>query len=477
MIISKEHIFKISKNILPFSDAGSTNFSLFQLLRLSLFQISVGMATVMLAGTLNRVMIVELLVPASLVAVMIAIPVLIAPLRTFYGHKSDTYKSFIGWKRIPYMWFGSLFQFGGLAIMPFAIIILSGDQTVGPSWAGEVLVAIAFLFTGIGMHITQTVGLALAADRATKENRPRVVALLYFMFLFGMGISAVVIGILLADFSKLRLIQVVQGSAVLTLILNLVAVWRQEQIIINQQKNDKSEKFFLSWKKFISDRKTNSLIWVVFWGTLAFSMQDVLLEPYGGQILGLSVSETTNLTGVWALGALLGLALAANNSKKTVSSVSNAMTALLIGIVGFSAIIFSSPMQFPFLYFLGTLFIGFGTGLFSVSLLIIAMALSSKTNLGSGFILGSWGAAQAIGAGLGIAVGGILRDVVNKIALSGYLGSTFENNSIGYIFVYHLEILFIFITLIALGMLSQEINKRKIKDHAQKSFGLTEIPS
>ena len=477
MIISKEHIFKISKNILPFSDAGSTNFSLFQLLRLSLFQISVGMATVMLAGTLNRVMIVELLVPASLVAIMIAIPVLIAPLRTFYGHKSDTYKSFIGWKRIPYMWFGSLFQFGGLAIMPFAIIILSGDQTVGPSWAGEVLVAIAFLFTGIGMHITQTVGLALAADRATKENRPRVVALLYFMFLFGMGISAVVIGILLADFSKLRLIQVVQGSAVLTLFLNLVAVWRQEQIIINNQKNDKSEKFFLSWKKFISDRKTNSLIWVVFWGTLAFSMQDVLLEPYGGQILGLSVSETTNLTGVWALGALLGLALAANNSKKTVSSVSNAMTALLIGIVGFSAIIFSSPMQFPFLYFLGTLFIGFGTGLFSVSLLIIAMALSSKTNLGSGFILGSWGAAQAIGAGLGIAVGGILRDVVNKIALSGYLGSTFENNSIGYIFVYHLEILLIFITLIALGMLSQEINKRKIKDHDQKSFGLTEIPS
>ena len=477
MIVSKEHIFKISKNILPFSDAGSTNFSLFQLLRLSLFQISVGMATVMLAGTLNRVMIVELLVPASLVAVMIAIPVLIAPLRTFYGYKSDTYKSFIGWKRIPYMWFGSLFQFGGLAIMPFAIIILSGDQTVGPSWAGEVLVAIAFLFTGVGMHITQTVGLALAADRATKENRPRVVALLYFMFLFGMGISAVVIGLLLADFSKLRLIQVVQGSAVLTLILNLVAVWRQEQIIINNQKNDKSEKFFLSWKKFISDRKTNSLIWVVFWGTLAFSMQDVLLEPYGGQILGLSVSETTNLTGVWALGALLGLALAANNSKKTVSSVSNAMAALLIGIVGFSAIIFSSPMQFPFLYFLGTLFIGFGTGLFSVSLLIIAMALSSKTNLGSGFILGSWGAAQAIGAGLGIAVGGILRDVVNKLALSGYLGSTFENNSIGYIFVYHLEILFIFITLIALGMLSQEINKRKIKDHAQKSFGLTEIPS
>ena len=215
----------------------------------------------------------------------------------------------------------------------------------------------------------------------------------------------------------------------------------------------------------------------MFWGTLAFSMQDVLLEPYGGQILGLSVSDTTNLTGIWAIGALLGLALAANNSKKTTSSVSNAMMALLLGIVGFSAIIFSSPMQFPFLYYLGTLFIGFGTGLFSVSLLIIAMALSSATKLGSGFVLGSWGASQAIGAGLGIAIGGILRDIINKMALNGYFGSTFENNSIGYIFVYHLEILFIFITLIALGMLSQELNKRKIKNNGQKSFGLTEIPS
>ena len=168
------------------------------------------------------------------------------------------------------MWFGSLFQFGGLAVMPFAIIILSGDQTVGPDWAGEVLVAIAFLLTGIGMHITQTVGLALAADKATKETRPRVVAFLYFMFLFGMGVSAIVVGALLEDFSKLRLIQVVQGSAVLTLILNLVAVWRQERIIIKTAMNKSEDRFFISWKKFISDRKSNSLIWVVFGEPLLF---------------------------------------------------------------------------------------------------------------------------------------------------------------------------------------------------------------
>ena len=254
MILSKAHVHRISRKILPFSDAESTDFLLSQILRLSLFQISVGMATVMLAGTLNRVMIVELGVPASLVAIMIAIPVLIAPLRTFFGFKSDTYKSAIGWRRIPYMWFGSIFQFGGLAIMPFSIIVLSGDQTVGPTWAGEALVAVAFLFTGLGIHMTQTVGLALAADRATPDTRPRVVALLYFMFLFGMGISALIVGGLLADFSKLRLIQVVQGAAVMTLVLNLVAVWRQEFVqkpSAEVMEKEHKDGFLVTWKKFI----------------------------------------------------------------------------------------------------------------------------------------------------------------------------------------------------------------------------------
>ena len=82
-------------------------------------------------------MIVELAVPASIVALMIALPVLSAPFRAFLGHKSDTHKSWIGWKRIPYLWFGSLWQMGGLAIMPFALIVLSGDQVHGPEWAGR----------------------------------------------------------------------------------------------------------------------------------------------------------------------------------------------------------------------------------------------------------------------------------------------------------------------------------------------------
>ena len=192
--MSQPRLIKLTQRFLPFADAASEHLPLSQLLRLSLFQVSVGMATVMLLGTLNRVMIVELSVPATIVAVMIALPVLIAPFRALLGFRSDTHRSALGWKRVPYLWFGSLWQMGGLAVMPFALLVLGGDVVHEVPFAGEVLAALAFLMTGLGLHMTQTAGLALAADRATEETRPRVVALLYVMFLVGMGISAIVIG-------------------------------------------------------------------------------------------------------------------------------------------------------------------------------------------------------------------------------------------------------------------------------------------
>ena len=130
---------------LPFADAASTQLPLPQLLRLSLFQFSVGMAAVLLNGTLNRVMIVELSVPAWIVALLIAVPLLAAPFRALIGHKSDTHRSALGWRRVPYIWFGSLMQFGGLAIMPFALLLLSRPET----YTVSILAAgAAFLLTG-----------------------------------------------------------------------------------------------------------------------------------------------------------------------------------------------------------------------------------------------------------------------------------------------------------------------------------------
>ena len=119
---------RLSPRFLPFADVATRELPLSRLFQLSLFQVSVGMCTALLIGTLNRVMIVELGVSAWLVAVMVALPLLFAPFRALLGFKSDTHKSVLGWRRVPYIWLGTLFQFSGLSIMPFALIVLSGDS-------------------------------------------------------------------------------------------------------------------------------------------------------------------------------------------------------------------------------------------------------------------------------------------------------------------------------------------------------------
>ncbi|WP_397544049.1 PucC family protein [Roseovarius salis] len=481
MIVPRPHHLKrLTTRLLPFADAASDHLPLAQLLRLSLFQVSVGMATVMLLGTLNRVMIVELSVPATIVAAMIALPVLIAPFRALLGFRSDTHRSAIGWKRIPYLWFGSLWQMGGLAVMPFALLVLSGQQTMGPAWAGEVLAALAFLMTGLGIHMTQTAGLALATDRASDETRPRVVALLYVMFLLGMALSSIVIGWLLRDFTSLQLVRVVQGAASVGIVLNLIALWKQEKVrpMTRAERTAPRPRFRDAWADLMNGGQAGRLLAVAFLGTMAFNMQDVLLEPYGGEILGLSVSSTTLLTAVWAAGALAGFALAGRALARGRDAYRIAATGLLVGVAAFSTVIFAAPMESGAIFFAGAALIGLGGGLFAVATLIAAMTLPATGAAGHGLALGAWGAAQATAAGLSIFLGGALRDGVNAVAVSGAWGEALATAATGYSFVYHVEIGLLFVTLAVLGPLV-----RIVRRHPQPSkpgaarIGLADFPT
>ncbi|WP_084860638.1 PucC family protein [Salibaculum halophilum] len=465
---------------LPFADAASEGLPMGQLLRLSLFQVSVGMATVMLLGTLNRVMIVELSVPAVIVAVMIALPVLIAPFRALLGFRSDTHRSAIGWKRIPYLWFGSLWQMGGLAVMPFALLVLSGQQVVGPTWAGEVLAALAFLMTGLGLHMTQTAGLALATDRADDATRPRVVALLYVMFLLGMGASALIIGWLLRDFAPFTLIRVVQGAAVVGIVLNLIALWKQEKVtpMSREERAAPRPRFRAAWADLAAGGQAGRLLAVVFLGTMAFNMQDVLLEPYGGEILGLSVSATTTLTAVWAAGALLGFAGAGRMLARGRCPHRIAAMGLLAGIAAFCVVIFAAPMGSGLMFFAGAGLIGLGSGLFAVATLTAAMTMPATGAAGHGLALGAWGAAQATAAGLAIALGGGLRDWIGGLATSGALGAALDSPATGYSFVYHLEIGLLFLTLAALGPLVRHAPARAQTPNQETArIGLADFPT
>jgi BCD family chlorophyll transporter-like MFS transporter len=462
----------LGPRFLPFADAATVELPLGRLLRLSLFQVSVGMATVLLNGTLNRVMIVELGVPTWLVALMVSLPLVFAPFRALIGFRSDTHRSLLGWRRVPYIWMGTLLQFGGLAILPFALLVLSGD-THGPVAIGQAGAALAFLLVGAGLHTTQTAGLALATDLAPPESRPRVVALLYVMLLVGMVASALVFGALLADFGKVKLIQVIQGAALATMLLNLVALWKQEPRDPARTAFDRPRPTFAeSWRAFSQGGRSSRLLVAVWLGTAAFSMQDILLEPYGGQILHLSVSATTVLTALLASGTLAGFGLAARRLGRGADPHRLAAMGAVAGLAAFSAVIFAAPLDSPLLFRAGAVLIGFGGGLFAVGTLTAAMDLAESGR--SGLALGAWGAVQASAAGVAIALGGAIRDAVAGLAAQGALGPALTGPAAGYGVVYHLEILLLFATLAAIGPLVRPGGA--LPSQPPSRFGLAEVP-
>jgi BCD family chlorophyll transporter-like MFS transporter len=468
--VNKQTWKAVSPKLLPFADVVTGDLPLSRLLRLSLFQVTVGMAATLLIGTLNRVLILEMGVAAWLVALMVALPLVFAPLRALVGFKSDQHRSVLGWRRVPYIWIGTLLQFGGLSIMPFALILLSGD-THWPLWFSYVASAFAFLLVGAGMQTTQTAGLALATDIASEQSRPRVVALMYVMLLVGMVISGIIFSFFLNPFSQFQLIQVVQGAATVTIVLNIIALWKQEarQPHLTHPAKERPN-FKESWSSFASQKKMKRFLITLGLGTAAFSMQDIILEPYGGEILHLSVSQTSLLTALMSAGALCAFALAARWLSKGMDAYRIAGLALVTGLVAFSAVIFAEPMDSPLLFRFGATFIGFGAGLFSVSTLIIAMQME---NLGmTGMAIGAWGAVNTMASGIAISIGGLIRDVVSDLAQKGYLGDALENPAIGYMFVFHLEIYLIFATLIALGPLVVYQRKRA----TISKFGLADLP-
>jgi BCD family chlorophyll transporter-like MFS transporter len=450
-LASQRLLMQVSARLLPFADAAEGELPLARLLRLALFQVSVGMAIVLLNGTLNRVMVVELQQAAWLMATMVSLPLLFAPLRTLIGFRSDHHRSLLGWRRVPYIWAGTMAQFGGLAIMPFALLVLA-EPGNAPTWVGPAAAALAFLLVGAGLHTAQTAGLALATDIASESARPRVVALLYVMLLLGMILSSLGFAALLEPFSPMRLIQVIQGAAVLTVLLNLVALWRQEA---RQPERTAAHlprpRFREAWGSFAGSGRNRRLLLAVGLGTAGFSMQDILLEPYGGEILGLSVGDTTGLTALLSLGMLLAFGLASRRMSAGADPIRLAAHGALLGIFAFAAVTLAAPLHAPLLFQAGTAVIGFGGGLFAIGTLAATMSLAQETH--TGLALGAWGAVQATAAGLAIASGGALRDLVSHLASQGALGPALSGPATGYGVVYQTEVLVLFAALVAIGPL------------------------
>ena len=218
---------------------------------------------------------------------MVSLPLVFAPLRALIGFRSDTHRSVLGWRRVPYIWFGTLLQFGGLAIMPFALMVLSGD-THGPPGSASSARRSPSCWSAPGMHTVQTVGLALATDLAPPKTRSprRGLALRDAAGRHGRQ-RAASSALLLARFQPVAADPGDPGRAAVTMVLNIVALWKQEARDPSRTRGQRpsgpaSVEVLASFAA--SGRASRRLV-AVGLGTAAFTMQDVLLEPYGGQIL------------------------------------------------------------------------------------------------------------------------------------------------------------------------------------------------
>ncbi|MCG6885372.1 MAG: PucC family protein [Silicimonas sp.] len=436
----------VGPEYLPFADVATEAVPLSRLLRLALFQVTVGAALVLLVGTLNRVMIVELEVPATLVAGMLALPLLFAPFRTWIGHRSDQHRSALGWRRVPYIWKGTMYQFGGFAIMPFALLVLSGfgEAVDAPRWIGLSSAGLAFLLVGAGLHMVQTAGLALATDLVREEDHPKVVGLMYVMLLFGMVVSALVYGALLEVYSPGRLVQVIQGTAVLTIALNLFALWKQEprdRELAQKMDTQRHVPFAEAWAGLVERPGMLRLMALIGLGTFGFGMADVLLEPYGGQALGFTVAETTRLTALFATGTLVGFGIASRVLSGPMDAVSLGRIGALVGIPGFVAIILASQGGGSLVFLAGVLATGLGAGLFGHATLTATIRAAPPGRIG--LALGTWGAVQATCAGIGVALAGIVRDIIVQMPALGGLSPHAPYN-----YVFAIEIAFLLLALL-----------------------------
>jgi BCD family chlorophyll transporter-like MFS transporter len=145
---------------------------------------------------------------------------------------------------------------------------------------------------------------------------------------------------------------------------------------------------------------------------------------------------------------------------------------LLIGLPGFACVLLASPMDSAWLFRIGTSFIGFGGGMFSVGMLIIAMEMPGEDI--TGLVLGAWGAVQATASGLSMAVGGLLKDVFSNLSNQGIFGETLMDRSSGYEFVFVIEMILLFAALIAISPLSRIKTRAKTQT---LQFGLAELPN
>ena len=400
--------------------------NLFTMFRLGFYQMGLGTMSVLTLGVLNRVMITELTIPATIVAVTLSLYQFMAPARVWFGQMSDA-KPLFGQHRTGYMWIGAIL-FAVTAFFAVQVMWQVGDSLKINGWTNPTyfwigMLGLMFIIYGLALSASSTPFAALLVDISDEDNRSKVVGIVWSMLMVGIIIGAITSSILLKQVGVDAPLDTVKTSVnslfikvpAIVLIFAFVATVGVEQKYSRYSSRstiaNREDKITLAttFKILRANRQTGLFFRFVFVLVISLFLQDAVLEPYGGEIFLMPISETTKLNAVSGMGTLIGLGttgflvvpkLGKKNSLK-VGCVATAISFILIVISGFT--------REPSLLKIALFLYGLAAGLTTTASLSLMLDLTAAETAGT--FIGAWGLAQAMARGLSTVIGGAALDV------------------------------------------------------------------
>lgn len=385
------------------------------IIRLGLVQSALGAIIVLTTSTLNRVMVVEYVLPASLPAALVAWHYAVQLSRPRWGHGSD-----VGRARTPWIVIGMGVLALGALIATNAAVAMQDSLLM----AGLASV-LAYAMIGGGVAAAGTSLLALLASEVAPDRRPAAASITWIMMIVGIVLTAGISGQLLDPFSPQRLVFVATGITAIAFIVTLLAVRGVERPAVEDEAAAPAPLDFRTalagvWRETTARQFTI----FVFVSMLAYSAQDLILEPYAGLVFGYTLGQSTALAGVQHSGVLLGMVLVGIAGtwlrgdrtlwmkRATVfGCVASALALIALALAGQTGPAW--PLK-PTVFALG-----FANGVFAVSAIAMMMSLAGAGDTARpGLKMGVWGAAQAMAFGLGGFAGAAGLDAMRQVIAS-----------------------------------------------------------
>ncbi|MFM8526030.1 MAG: BCD family MFS transporter [Cyanobacteriota bacterium] len=396
-------------------------------LRLGLFQACLGCLAVIFAGLLNRVMITELAFPGLLVGGSLAVEQLAALARPLFGQISDS-RPIVGRHRLPYVWLGTL-VFCGLAALSVPLIFrmqqwfLLHPPLSPAGLTGVLLLCLFFGGYGLSVSLATTPYLALVVDRTTEEERPRAVGLIWFMLTVGIVVGAISTAISLRSLDGVSDPEVLEPVlqtfmtrvVIVVLALSFVATWRMEapasQGLRRSSRGDREDAIGagVAWTLIRSSPQVFVFFLFLVLFTLGLFLQDPILESYGAEVFGLSISATAALNGLWGGGTLIGLLVAGWWIVPRLGKLPAARLGCRMVVGSLVLLLLAGVVAQPALLWVVMVLFGLSAGLATNSALCLMLDLTLPEVAGT--FVGVWGLAQALSRGLGKVIGGGLLSV------------------------------------------------------------------